>query len=350
MPSPLAHEFGRLVAYVEMDVIEPEALDLVVIGACDDVARRQFHPLGIVFFHIPLAGIGIDQPAALAAHRLGDEEILDLEIVEAGRVELHHFHVRHPRPRPPGHRDPVARGTARRGGKEIDAPCAARCYDRGARDMRDDLAAAFVQRIGAPDPARSRIGDLVAAGDQIDAALPRQQRDIGVFLRCLEQRGLHRPAGRIVHMDDPAMRMPAFTGEVQVILFAVERDPQFAQAVDRGGGALDHEFDRFAVVEPRAGNHRVANVVVEGIARIEHRGDAALRPCGGATVEPALGEDQDLLGFGQRERGGETGGARTDHEDVVRGVCHARVMPIQSLRGKQGTIRRSKLIVGRSSA
>ena len=30
---------------------------------------------------------------ALAAHRLGDQEILDLEIVEAGRVELHEFHV-----------------------------------------------------------------------------------------------------------------------------------------------------------------------------------------------------------------------------------------------------------------
>ena len=148
-------------------------------------------------------------------------------------------------------------------------------------------------------------------------------------------------------MHDAAMRMPAFAGQVEIALGAVEGDAQFAQPVDRGRRALDHEFDRLAIVEPRARDHGVANMVVERVARVEHGGDPALRPGGGSAVEPALRQHQHLLRFGQRQRGGQTGGARTDDEDVVRGVCHGRVMPTQSLRGKQGTIRRSKVIVSR---
>ena len=53
-------------------------------------------------------------------------------------------------------------------------------------------------------------------GDQVHTAAPRQQRDIGVFFRRLEQGGLHRPAGGIVHMHDPAMRMAAFAGEMEI--------------------------------------------------------------------------------------------------------------------------------------
>ena len=61
------------------------------------------------------------------------------------------------------------------------------------------------------------------------------------------------------------------------------------------------------------------------------------------------GNDATLNGGATWVAGGQTGGARTDDEDVVRGVCHGRVMPTQSLRGKQGTIRRSKVIVSHQS-
>jgi hypothetical protein len=37
-----AHEVGVLVADVEVDIVEPEALDLVVDRARDDIARGQF--------------------------------------------------------------------------------------------------------------------------------------------------------------------------------------------------------------------------------------------------------------------------------------------------------------------
>ena len=40
-----------------------------------------------------VAGFGVEQPPSFAAHRFGDEEVLDLQIVKAGGVELHHLHV-----------------------------------------------------------------------------------------------------------------------------------------------------------------------------------------------------------------------------------------------------------------
>ena len=82
----------------------PVALDLVVDRAGDDVARRELGAL-VVIGHEAMAGDGVLQDPALAAYRLGDQEVLDLEIVEAGRVELHELHVGDPAARPPRHRD-----------------------------------------------------------------------------------------------------------------------------------------------------------------------------------------------------------------------------------------------------
>ena len=114
------HEVGVAVADVEVDVIEAVALDLAVDGARDDVARRKLGAL-VVIGHEAVAGLGVGEDPALAAHRLGDQEILDLEIVEAGRVELHEFHVADAAAGAPRHGDAVAGRAARRGRIEIGA-------------------------------------------------------------------------------------------------------------------------------------------------------------------------------------------------------------------------------------
>ena len=135
------HEVRRgMMADVEMDVIEAVALDLGVDRARHDVARGQLQPR-VIIRHEALAGVGVDQPAALAAHRLGDQEILDLQIVEAGRVELHELHVGDPAARPPRHGDAVAGRAARRGREEIDAARAAGGEDGGAGGEGLDLPA-----------------------------------------------------------------------------------------------------------------------------------------------------------------------------------------------------------------
>ena len=127
-------------------------------------------------------------------------------------------------------------------------------------------------------------------------------------------------------MDDAAVRMPALARQVERAAFLVANGtPSSLQPLDRGGRALDHELDDRAVVEPRAGDHRVLDMVLERVAGLQHRGDPALRPGGRALVERALGEHGHAEAIGEVERGGQPGGARADDEDVGggvhRGVC-----------------------------
>ena len=57
-------------------------------------------------------------------------------------------------------------------------------------------------------------------------------------------------------------------------------------------------------------------MILESIARIQHGGDAPLRPGGGAAVQLAFGQHQHLQPLAQREGGGEPGRARPDDDDI----------------------------------
>ena len=275
-----AHKVSGLVADVEMHVIKPEPLDLGINRSRHHIAGRKLHPLGIVESHEPLARARVDQVPAFAAHGLGDQEVFDIEVVEAGRVELHHLHVRNARPGPPCHCDPITRRAARGGGELVHAARAARGKDRGAGDMAFHPPSRLVERIDPPDAPGGGKLFAVTVSDQVDTGAARQQGDVGVILRRLDQRRLHRPASRIVDMDNPPVRMAAFARQVERIGIAVERHAQLAQAVDGLRRAFDHEFDRGQIVQPRASHHRIAHVVFKRVARVEHRRDPALRPGG----------------------------------------------------------------------
>src|SRR3546814_18083200 len=95
--------------------------------------------------------------------------------------------------------------------------------------MRMDFTALLVERIDAPDAARSRIAFLVPARNQVDARLAGQQGDVRMRLGGLEQRRLHRPSGRVVDMDDAAVGMAALAGQVPRPLLLVERHAHFDQ-------------------------------------------------------------------------------------------------------------------------
>jgi hypothetical protein len=310
-------EVGGHVADVEMDVIEPVALDLGIDRARDDIARRQLHPDGIIIGHETLAGGRVDQPSAFAAHRLGDQEVLDLQIVEAGRVELHHLHVRHARARAPSHRDAVARRAAWRGREQVSAARTPGREDRRARRVERDASGAAVDRIDAPDPACARIAHLVPPGGEVDRDLVGDQRDVGVRFGGSLQRLLHRPAGRVGDMDDPAMTVAALARQVQRVPFGLERHAEMRESFDRGRRALDHHLDDPAIVQSGAGDHRVLDMILERVAGFEYRGDPALRPSGRPFVERPLGEHGDGETVGEGERGGQPGRAGTDDENVA---------------------------------
>ena len=118
---------------------------------------------------------------ALAAHRLGDQEVLDLEIVEAGRVELHELHVRDAAAGAPRHGDAVAGRAARSGRIEIGAARAAGGEDGRPRGQRLDPLLAAVVGIEPVDRAAGREIRRVAAGDQVDRDHVGDERDVGML-------------------------------------------------------------------------------------------------------------------------------------------------------------------------
>ena len=305
----VAHEVRAHMADVEMDVIQAIPLDLGIDRARDDIARRQFHPRWVIFRHEALAGGGVDQLPALAAHRLGDQEVLDLEIVQAGRVELHHFHIGDAAARAPCHRDAVAGRAARRGGKQVGAPRAPGRQDRRARGVQFDPPARAVDGVDAPHIARAGIACLVPAGGEVDRDHVRDHGDIGMCGGGILQRLLHGPAGGVVDMHDAAVRMPALARQMADIPLHVEGHAEFGQPLDRAGCILDDEFHRGTVVQPGAGDHRILDMAVEGVAGFQHGGDPALRPGGRSFVQLPLGQHCHLEAIGQVERGGQPGGA-----------------------------------------
>ena len=109
-----ADEFWRLVADIEMDIIQPQPLNLMINRPRHHIARGEFLPL-VKVWHEAFAGRRQLKMPALPAHRFGNQEVLDLKIVEASRVELHEFHVRHAATRPPRHCDAIAGCAARCG-------------------------------------------------------------------------------------------------------------------------------------------------------------------------------------------------------------------------------------------
>ena len=232
-------------------IIEAVALDLAVDRAGDDVARRELGAL-VVARHEALAGARVLEDPALAADRLGDEEILDLQIVEAGRVELHEFHVRHAAPGAPRHGDAVAGRAARRGRIEIGAARAAGGEHGRPRGQRLDPLLGAIVGIDAVDRAAGREIGGVAAGDEVDRDPVGQDLDIGIGEHRFLERLLDRPAGGVGDMDDAAVRMAALAGQMQrVAILARERHAELDQPGDRARRLADDILDDRAVVEAR---------------------------------------------------------------------------------------------------
>src|SRR5437868_6851802 len=130
------------------------------------------------------------------------------------------------------------------------------------------------------------------------------------------ERLLHGIAGGVRDMDDAAITVPAFAGQVERIALLREGHAELDQMLDRARRRFDDMLDDADIVQPGAGDHRVVDVGIEAVAFLEHRGDPALRPAGRAFAEGALGDDRHLAGLGKVERRGQSRRARADDQDV----------------------------------
>ena len=80
---------------------------------------------------------------------------------------------------------------------------------------------------------------------------------------------------------------------------------------------VHQHVDRVGHAKSVARRHRVARMQLGRVVCAERRGDAALRVAGIALSRIGLGENHDVAGLGERDRGTQTGNAAADHEKVA---------------------------------
>src|SRR5690606_32815911 len=126
--------------------------------------------------------------------------------------------------------------------------------------------------------------------------------------------------GVAARVGDAAAVVAALAGEGQAAFGGlVEVGAGGDQPAHRVGALGDEDADRLLVAQARAGDQRVVEVLFGSVAVTEGRGDAALRPPGGAVVEPGLGDDaRGEAGRFAAQGGGEAGDAGADDHHVRR--------------------------------
>ncbi len=131
-----------------------------------------------------------------------------------------------------------------------------------------------------------------------------QQVDVASFLGAREQGVEDRSAGGIGRMDDAAMAVPAFAGEVifeaaafAIGLFTGEGDALLDQPLDGFATMFDRETHRFFIAKPAAGDQSIGDMGLDRVGIIEHSGHSALGPVRRAVGKIALAEHSDAKAF-----------------------------------------------------
>ena len=192
---------------------------------------------------------------------------------------------------------------------------AARKDRRPSGQPLDPLLLAVVGVKAVHRPARREMG-RVPPGDEVDCDHVGDQRDVRMLGGRGFQRLANRPAGGVGDVDDAAVAVAAFAGQVESAILAGERNAEVDQPGDGGGRMLHHMLDDLAVVEPRPGDHRIVDVRFEAVAFLEYGGDPTLGPGAGAVAERSLGDHRDPVMLRKVQRRGEAGRPRSDNEDV----------------------------------
>ena len=181
------------------------------------------------------------------------------------------------------------------------------------------------------DRAAGRKLRRVPPGDQVDRDHVGDERDVGMLERRRFQRLLDRRAGRVGDMNDPAMAVTAFAGQVQRAAFGGERHAQFDQPLDRRGRAS-------TTCSTTSGSLRPAPAIIVSLMWASKlspsSSTAAIPPCA-QPVAPSpsapLAMTATLRVLGEVQRGGQPGRAGADDEDV-RGGCSRRLFACTRLR------------------
>ncbi|CAI8777222.1 Transcriptional regulator [Pseudomonas marginalis] len=316
----LDERFG-LVADVQVDAVDAQALHFMVDGAGDNIPWSQLGAR-VETLHEALT-IGQLEVCTFAAQGFGDQEALGLWVIKAGGVELVEFQVGHPAARAPCHGNAVAAGAVGVAGIEVDLGGAAGGEDGEARTISIHFAAGAVEHIGA-EAAFARQAQALF-GDQVDSDALFQQFDVGALAGLVEQGPEDRGTGGIGGVDDTAMAVAAFAGQMELeaaviaacVFIAGEGHALVDQPLDRLAAMLDGEAHRVFVAQAAAGVEGVFNVGLHRIGVVQHRGDTALGPECRTVGQVAFAQDGNAQVAGKGQRKAQAGRAAADHQDIV---------------------------------
>ena len=136
-------------------------------------------------------------------------------------------------------------------------------------------------------------------------------------LGAVDHRPHHFVAGRVAQrVDDAAMAVAAFAAQEQLAVLDVELRAPVDQLLDLLRRFADDHLDDLAVAQPRAGDQRVGDVVLEAVLGIEHAGDAALGVGAVGLLHRVLGDHQHREPRIDLHRRPQPGDAAADDQHV----------------------------------
>ncbi|RMN94112.1 hypothetical protein ALQ51_05485 [Pseudomonas cannabina] len=324
--------FG-FVADVEKNAVDAQALHLVVDRPRYDIARGQFCPF-VESRHEALA-VGQLEIGTFAAQRFGDQKALGLRVIEAGGVELVELQIRHPAARAPGHCDAVTARAVRVAGVQIDFCSAARGQNREARTVGVDFAAAAIEHIRAQ--AALAVKPETALGDQVDGGALLQQLDVRSLAGLLEQGTEYRRAGGVGGVNDASMAVTAFAGQVKLkaafvrvpVVATGKRHALIDQPLNGLAAVLHGKAHGVFMAKAAAGVQCVFDMRLHGVAVIEDRRHAALRPECRTVGQIALAQHGNPQMPGKRQGQTQSGSAAADYQYVVlKMLTHLRILSL----------------------
>ena len=144
---------------------------------------------------------------------------------------------------------------------------------------------------------------------------------MGAYL--IDQGELHRFAGGVRRVEDAAMAVTPFPGQVIVgfplgILFLIEGNALLDQPLDGVAGVASGELHHRRVTQPGAGVERVAHMGFDAVGLVEHGSDASLRIESGPLTDGPLAQNQDFGLVCQSQREGQTGGTAANDQYVAK--------------------------------
>ncbi len=249
----------------------------------------------------------------LSAHRLRDQERPGRGMVETGGVELDHLHVGQRASRPGRHGNPVRRGDVRVRRVEIYLTAAAGGQHGTVRADQSHRAGLLVQERRPVTAPAAALG--VRRYPEVEREVVLQHRDVRMRRHRGEQRGLDLVASAVSGVHDAAFAVSPFHAQVEAVRTVVgEGRSELHEVADQAGTLADHRLHHVRSTEFRTGLERVGRMKIEGIRRIENRGQPALRVVRGGIAPKFLRQDEDRAMAGRVQGVGQTGDTASEHE------------------------------------